>query len=330
MAPRLTINIERVRDHRSLLFDGRHLFGLPCHEVDGFGDFRHDPTYVTPCRLRDWPTLWAVALIEGDDDYTLSFHFHAGLESREDALAEARRLARSLLNDQDTRRQSLRRYGSLTSLDARVEFEDRLRRERVFFGPLSEAGFTPFARGKGSAATRDGLLHLQERLATKLLCLVSRGLRALPAEARRCVCSFAFTPRACSALLQAPREPGSLWVSFRVLYPAGQIPIHYEWVESVPCDATLNDVCRLIQAMLWECSNNSFIGGQRYADDALRAIVLLLAIPFYRRDYRPGVMPPYFYQAHRFQRFAARLPRRNGLLHVEAFAVDKEMVISNT
>ena len=30
------------------------------------------------------------SLIEGDDDYTLRYHFHAGCESRMDALAEAR------------------------------------------------------------------------------------------------------------------------------------------------------------------------------------------------------------------------------------------------
>ena len=92
MAARLTINIERVRDRsRKYSLDGRHKLGLPVFVVDGFGDFQHDPRCVTSCGLRDWPTVWAVALIEGDDDYTLRYHFHASCESREDALAEARR-----------------------------------------------------------------------------------------------------------------------------------------------------------------------------------------------------------------------------------------------
>ena len=110
MAASLAINIERVRDRcRKYSLHGRYRYGLPVYEVDGFGDFQHNPTFVTPFGLQDWPTVWAVALIEGDDDYTLSYHFHAGCESREDALAEARRLSRSLFRDQDIRRRCLQR-----------------------------------------------------------------------------------------------------------------------------------------------------------------------------------------------------------------------------
>ena len=119
-------------------------------------------------------------------------------------------------------------------------------------------------------------------------------------------------------------------ISFSVIHAAGNIPVRYEWIQIVPLDATLNDICRLIHAGLLSFCERSLICDQRCADDAWRAIVLLLAFPFYRRDYRPGVMPPYFYQAQRFQRFAERLPIKNGLLHVEALAVDKETVLSNT
>ena len=340
MATELTVNVERVRDDcRKVFLDCRYRFGLPCHEVDGFGYFQHDPTYVTPCRLRDWPTVWVVALIEGDDDYTLRFHLHAGHESREDALAEARRLSRSLLHDQETRRHTLQRHASPTllgvdaqgaTIDAYAKFEDTVRRERVFFGPLSEAGFATFARGNGAAAARDGLLRLQQQLTTRLLCLVSRGLRALPADARRCVCSFAFTPRACPALLRAPSAPELQQMSFRVVYQAGRVPVRGKWVASVPLNATLNDICRLIQVRLWERCKGLRVGGQWYDDDALRTVVLLLSVPFYRSDYRPGIMPPYFYQAHRLQRFAEQFPKRKGRLHVEALAMDKETVLSNT
>ena len=119
-------------------------------------------------------------------------------------------------------------------------------------------------------------------------------------------------------------------MSFRVTHPAGNIPVRIDWIASVPLDSTLNDICRLIQARLWDFCKRSLSGDQRYADEALRAIVLLLAIPFYRRDCRPGLMPPYFYQAQRFQRLADRFPIKNGVLHVEALAVDKETVLSNT
>ena len=153
MAMSLLVNIGQVRDDcRKVFLDGGYRPGLPCHEVDGFGDSQHDPTYVSPCMLRDWPKVWGVALIEGDNDYTLTFHFHAVHETRNDALLEAMRLSLSLLRDQENRRQSLRRSVGPSLLDAHaqddegdpyVAFEDRVRRERVLFGPLSQAGLAP-------------------------------------------------------------------------------------------------------------------------------------------------------------------------------------------
>ena len=152
MATKLTINIDQVRDDcRRRFLDGHYRTGLPCHEVDGFGDCQHDALYMydNPRGLRDWPTVWAVVLIEGEDDFNLSFHFHAGHESRGEALWEARRLSISLLHDQEVRRQSLRRSSipdpfSVTLegavVDPYMAFNDRLGRERVLFGPLSEAG----------------------------------------------------------------------------------------------------------------------------------------------------------------------------------------------
>ena len=162
MATKLTINVEQVRDDcRRRVFVDHYRAGLPCHEVDGFGHFQHDPTYTydNPMGLRDWPTIWAVVLIEGKDDYALSFHFHAGHESRGEALWDARRLSISLVHDQEVRRLSLRSSlrRSLFSassegavVDPYMAFNDRLGRERVLFGPLSEVGIAPLARGDGS------------------------------------------------------------------------------------------------------------------------------------------------------------------------------------
>ena len=338
MVRSLVVNIDQVRDDcRNLFLDSRYRPGLPCHEVDGFGDFQHDPTYFAPCKLRDWPIIWVVALIEGDNDFTLTFHFHALHESRNNALLEARRLSLSLLHDQETRRHSLRRSVGPTLLDAcaqdaegdpYVAFEDRVRRERVFFGPLSEAGLAPFARGDGSGEIFDGLLEFQQNLATRLLCLVTRFLRTLPTDVRRSVCSFAFTPRACPLHCHVPE---SLRISFRVSTRAGRVPIRYKWVASVPLDATLNDICRLIQIKLCDLCKRQPIGGRWHEDDdVLGTIVLLVAIPFHHPQRRPGPLPPYFYQAHHVERFTKWLPRKNGLLHIDAVALDRDTVILNT
>ena len=41
MAMELRVNIEQVRDDcRNRFLDGRYREGLPCHEVDGFGDLQ--------------------------------------------------------------------------------------------------------------------------------------------------------------------------------------------------------------------------------------------------------------------------------------------------
>ena len=338
MVMSLVVNIDQVRDDcRNLLLDSSYRPGLPCHEVDDFGDFQYDPTYAAPCKLRGWPKVWAVALIEGDNDFTLSFHFHALHESRNNALLEARRLSLSLLRNQETRRQCLRRSVGPTLLDtdARdaevdpyVAFEDRVRRERVFFGPLSEAGLAPFIRADRSGDVFDDLLDFQQSLATKLLCLVTRALRILPSGIRRSVCSFAFTPRACPL----PRHvPELLRVSIRIRTGVGYAPFIYRWVASLPCDATLNDVCRLVQIKLCELCERQPIGERWYEiEHVLGAIVLLMPIPFRHPYSRPGPLPPYFYQAHHVQQFTKWLPRKNGLIHIDAVAVDRDIVISST
>ena len=50
MVAKMTVDIGQVRaDHgRNIFLDGRYRPGLPCHEVDGFGDLQYDPTYAPP------------------------------------------------------------------------------------------------------------------------------------------------------------------------------------------------------------------------------------------------------------------------------------------
>ena len=209
-----------------------------------------------------------------------------------------------------------------------VAFQDQVSRERVLLGPLSEAGFASFAREKDAGEIYDGLVRLQRELAIKIVCIVTRGLRFLPADVRRCVFSFAFTRRSFPRLLQVPGILGMPRVSFRVTYQAGRVPVRGTWVASVPLDATLNDVCKLIQVRLWEYCKRQPFGGLYYDDndDALSTIVFLESIPFFRRDYGPGNLPLYFYQAYHFQRFVGHLPRRNGRIHVEALVLSREFV----
>ena len=49
---------------------------LPCYEVDGFGHYRHDPRRPHHV-IRDWPTIWAVAVI---DDVSRKYYLHDGPE----------------------------------------------------------------------------------------------------------------------------------------------------------------------------------------------------------------------------------------------------------
>ena len=69
---------------------------LPCHEVDGFGHYRHNPNRATHLAVRDWPTVWAVAVV---DDVSRTYYLHDGYADRGKAQDEARRVA-ALLSDQ--------------------------------------------------------------------------------------------------------------------------------------------------------------------------------------------------------------------------------------
>ena len=147
----------------------------------------------------------------------------------------------------------------------------------------------------------------------------------MPADVRRCICSFAFTPRSCLRFPRAPRGPDLLRMSFGVsFYTKYRVPISGKWRASVPVDATLNDLCRLVHAKLCKEGRTRRTRGVYDDFDLLNAVVGLLAVPFFKRDYRPGIMLPYYYQAHCFQRFATYFPKRKGLLHVQAIATSKE------
>ena len=105
----LVLDIEKVRrDGQPHARNERFCGELPCHEVDGFGHFRHNPSRPV-CSVRDWPTIWAVAIV---DEVYDQYFFHDGFETRCEAQSEAQWLATNLVHEQGSRRNLLwRRVG---------------------------------------------------------------------------------------------------------------------------------------------------------------------------------------------------------------------------
>ena len=105
----LILDVEEVRRHGQPYNGNEVIYGdLPCYEVGGFGHFRHSPSRPV-CSVKDWPIIWAVAII--DEAYD-QFCFHDGFATLCEAQSEAHRLATNLLHEQGSRRNFLRRrYG---------------------------------------------------------------------------------------------------------------------------------------------------------------------------------------------------------------------------
>ena len=105
----LILDVEEVRRHGQPYNGDEVIYGeLPCHEVGGFGHFRHSSSRPV-CSVKDWPIIWAVAII--DEAYD-QFCFHDGFATLREAQSEAHRLATNLLHEQGSRRNFLRRrYG---------------------------------------------------------------------------------------------------------------------------------------------------------------------------------------------------------------------------
>ena len=144
----------------------------------------------------------------------------------------------------------------------------------------------------------------------------------LPADCRRRIYSFAFSPRAIPGLPSGPLTPELLPVIITVFSHADDAPLHCTWFANVPSDATLNDVCSLIHSKLWELYRGQEVDGWRCDDSLLwRTNVRLMMFPW-RYVGKHGTMPPYVYHAHRFLPYAAKLERKNGLPYVVAMAYE--------
>ena len=295
--------------------------GLPCYEVDGFGHYRHNPFRATHLAMRDWPTLWAVAVV---DDVSRKYYLHDAYAERGKARDEARRIAALPIT------KSSQSYETLSALRPRdcglrrniyVRFEVELPRASVLFGPLSNAGLTTFTQTTVEEdALFEEVLSFQYETSMKLLRLATRGLRRLPVTVRRRVWSFAFTPRASphpSNDLVAPKHLPPMLFSIDS-YPK-QIPPYFgRWIATMPRDATVNDVVRYIHGKLWHLAKDEDHADIYYDVNELVDACVKLSWP------EPDSSTPrYIRQAKNFQYFMDRLASKDGLPHVQALASDR-------
>ena len=206
-------------------------------------------------------------------------------------------------------------------------FEHRVRRESILFGPLSDTVFRTLAiryRKRTVREIHSCVRRLQYKLAVRLLCLTTRAFCMLPADCRRRVYSFAFTPRARHGHPSGPTASESLPMAFTVFAHPDSAPLHCTGFISVPSAATLNDVCSLIHCRLWELFRGQDVQGWRCDDSLLFTTTVRLMMFPWRYVGRHGMVPPYVYQAHRFQPYVAKLERKSGFPHVVAMAFQRQ------
>ena len=252
----LVLDVEEVRRHGQPYNGNEVIYGeLPCHEVGGFGHFRHSPSRPV-CSVKDWPIIWAVAII--DEAYD-QFCFHDGFATLREAQSEAHRLATNRLHEQSLRHNFLRgRYGpNVLGADAfgmahdpYVRFEALLKWEKVLFGPLTDAGAATFAQWHGAAELAEDIAELQHRLAIEKLLVFTRIFQGLAVDARRRIASFVFTPRAMPGAARTSKE--EVQIAFDLTSPYKSVPrFSGRWIAPVPNDATVNDVARMVHRQLW-------------------------------------------------------------------------------
>ena len=288
---------------------------LPCYEVDGFGHYRHDPRRPHHV-IRDWPTIWAVAVI---DDVSRKYYLHDGYAVRERARDEAQRIAVQLLSPEGM--SMLPPFDDGLRRNLYVRFEIEVSRSSVLFGPLSGAGIHTFALATDEDVLLEEVLKLQQETAMDFLRLTTRGLKMLPKDVRQRVWSFAFTPRAsphpaCDTALSQHLPP--MVFSIDGTYHK-QIPPYFgTWIATVPHDATVNDVVRLMHAKLWDLAEDEDHAHIYYDDHILLGACLKLLWPEPDRS-----IPRYIRQAKSFQQFVDGLALKDGLPHVKALAYDR-------
>ena len=304
---------------------GDLLAQLPCYEVDGFGDCRHDPARAPTHKIRYWPFLWGVALF---DDTLRDFYLYAAFATREEAQDEARRISLNLHRDQGECRRTLpTRIGfdvpqDFASQHPNLEalFEFGAAGECTLFGPHTNAGLASLPQANKADQLIQDIVKFQNWVAMEYLLLTARGLRRLSVDVRQRVYSFAYTSQAWAEPRRDPTASGySSLMAFTLSSSPKTIPPFYgSWTAHASCHATVNDVVRLVHAKLWEISTNEDHAEWFYDDDILLMTeVSLIDVP--GLEFRRG-MPPYIRQACKFQQYVSRLAIRDGLPHVRAIA----------
>ena len=117
-----------------------------------------------------------------------------------------------------------------------------------------------------------------------------------------------------------PAAPNSTPVVFTISSPPKQISFYGKWVANVPVDATMNDVCKMMHAKLWELAEEPNVADWWYCDDRtlLSTKVVLTEDPW-----RPTTtLPLYVCQARYFHQYIGSLEKEDGLPHVRAIAFD--------
>ena len=295
--------------------------------MGGFGHFRHSPSRPV-CSVKDWPIIWAVAII--DEAYD-QFCLHDGFATLREAQSEAHRLATNLLHEQGSRRDFLRRrYGpNVLGADAfgmahdpYVRFEALLKWEKILFGPLTDAGAATFAQWHGAAELVEDIAELQQRFAIEKLLVFTRVFQGLAVDVRRRIASFAFTPRAMPDAARTSKKV--VQIAFDLTSPLKSIPRFFgRWVAQVSSDATVNDVARLVHRQLWGFTDEEGSSLAVLPDSVLQETSVLLCgsddsehalfDPRHRKH-----VSPYIDGARLFR--PDRLPTHDGLPLVRAIA----------
>jgi len=283
----------------------------PCHEVDGFGHYCFLPVAVPPQQLRDWPPLWATALVDEVDSI---FHLAAVYATPEAAHADAQCMAMKLVKDQQTRRRKF--VETINAADVAIaeqhteleRFDYQIKQETVLHGRLTDEGLLTLAPHDDAWSVED-VLQIQAETGYNILLATERALRSLPKEARQLIYAQAYTARS----IQSPAVHPACT---RLLVKAMNTPkgpfgfyINTQWIMDLQWHATINDLTRAIYSKLWRV-NAARPLGERVPDEHVRSLWLRLSIELHVFAHATS---RYVSGAQRVNRFTDQLLQQAGL-----------------
>ena len=259
---------------------------FPCHEAGGFAHYLYHPERAAPPQLLEWPPVWATAIMEDPDVYTVpSVRIGAFYTSREDARSDARRMAASLADEQATKRQRLIDSAPGDPVERHHYFggfDWATQHEYVLYGPLSSDCLLTLATASSRDALAARIVGCQVRAAYRILVATERCLGCLPRAVRLRIYASAFSARALLPVM-SPRAPPPVAITVRAHVTNGPpddpgvFRIHTEWIVGMPCHATINDFKRKVHAQLWSVNMTRQPGG-RISNSEMAALSLDLGV----------------------------------------------------